>query len=130
MQGEFGSLKSFFRIHFYLPEILPTSEDGNEEEAEPIVIQSLKAHLQVAVDKGDWQNAELLMPMQPHGRVHFGGDEHEMQAMFKYHKSLLELQSKNQKGGPADDDDNDEDGGAKDKKKPKGKKKGDDEKPE
>ena len=96
-----------------------------------MVIQLLKALLQVAVDKGDWQNAELLMPTQPHGRVHFGGDEHEMQAVFKYQKSLRELRAKNPRGGPAvDDDGEDEDGAQKIKKKPKGKGKGDDKPPE
>ena len=122
VQGKFGSLKSLFRIHYYLSEILQTSQDGHGEEAEAMVIQLLKALLQVAVDKGDWQNAELLMPSQPHGRVHFGGDEREMQAVFKYQKSLRELRAKNLRTENKDDEDSGkEDADYKKKKKPKGK---------
>ena len=127
VEGKFGSLNSLFRIHFYLSAILEASQDGNGEEAETMGIQLLKALLQVAVDKGNWQNAEPLMPPQPQSCVHFGGDEHKTQAVFKYQKSLREPRSKNPKGGSADDDDGgEEDGAKKDKEKLKDKGKDDD----
>ena len=82
--------------------------DGKHEAAQAAVAQDMKSLLQVAIDRGDWSNANLLAPYQdPLHSEAFGGGETEMRNVVSYQKGLRELKAKvgiEQDTTPADED--------------------------
>jgi hypothetical protein len=95
IRNSFGKMKGLWRCHFLLNEIIQALDDGDSNEAAMLAIQSAKALHQVALDKGDWSNALLMIPLSdPIGRADFGGEEEELVHVHGYRKALSDLKSK------------------------------------
>ena len=89
---QFGKLKSNWRCHFWLSEILSLLSNQRFDHAEAYTVQALKALHQTALDKGAWETALLLMPTpDPLAHLEFAGTESEMLAVAQYRKGLEDL---------------------------------------
>ena len=86
-----------WRTLFALAHILDSIKEGTAEHASAEVVQNMKALLQVALDRGSWDNAALLIPTpDPLARPAFGGEESELQSVQSFPKALRDLQSGHQ----------------------------------
>ena len=81
------------RIHVAVADALDVLKRGEVELTGAMLVQIEKAIHQVAIDSGSWDNARLLLlSTDPMSREAFGGTEAELESIFKYRKSLKELQ--------------------------------------
>eukprot|EP00973_Karenia_brevis_P044328 6140374-Karenia_brevis.AAC.1 len=88
LQSTFGKLRGLYKVQYGLCEILESMEAGRTSEAEASVVQMIKCLLQVALEQGDWANGQLLLPWDdPTGRPEWGGEEEELEHIFKYRKA-------------------------------------------
>ena len=91
----FGKMVGLWRCHLLLQEVLQLQMADDHLHATALVCQISKALHQVAVDKGDWDTAQLLIPLPDAlTEAPFGGDEEELELVHSYKKSLRELKSK------------------------------------
>jgi hypothetical protein len=101
----FGQMIGMFRVYYELLEVIENLCRGNTDLATAQGIQLSKAILQVALDKGSWENAQLLLlGHNPLARQSFGGTERELEHVYAYRKALKELRSQNtllRQGAPA-----------------------------
>ena len=119
----FGRMRGLHRVHRPLQEVIQFHHDGDADAACALTIQISKAIHQVALDRGDWGNAQLLIPTADAAETSkFGGDEAELKAVHRHWKSLRELQKSHLNANEAADDGEDA-GAANDKKKSYWKKK-------
>ena len=89
-----------YKCMHILAEILELQLEGKAEEAAATTVQGLKAIRQVSIDRGDWTNAQLLLPFPDLlGKLDFGGDEFEMKGVHSYRKALKELKALYLRGG-------------------------------
>ena len=104
----FGKMKGLWRCHHALSELLTLQESGDTRQAIAFNIQLLKALHQVALDRGDWSSAALLIPSaDPLAREAFGGEERELLEVHRYKKALRDLKEKHQTRDSHDDSDDD-----------------------
>jgi len=121
MRGKFGTMSGMFQVSMYVLEIIQFHADGEAEKGGALAVQLAKAIHQMAIDKGSWENAVYLIPLEEPGeRSRFGGDERELKSIYKYKRSMRELRlggKKDEKGGDHGDEGDDEPnhGGDKDK---------------
>eukprot|EP00973_Karenia_brevis_P080846 11215445-Karenia_brevis.AAC.1 len=74
----FGKMRGLWKALYAMSEILEMVEAGQVDLAHAALGQTMKAMVQVALDKGSWDNAVLLLPWtDPTSRVEWGGDERE-----------------------------------------------------
>ena len=121
MRGTFGKMAGLHEAYMLVLEIVQLHHDNQPEMAGALAVQIAKALHQVALDKGSWENATLLVPLEEAGeRSLFGGDERELRGIYKYKKSLRELKSMGAKGLPRPEDEEEPEEGEKKpfKKKP------------
>ena len=133
----FGRLRGLWRCYHILSEVLDMWDlQQKPAPAKALICQAMKCLHQVALDKGDWQiGGLLLLQPDPLALAEFGGEEREMEDVYRYRRSLRELKSRHQSvqrddGGEADAeggnlDDEGPKGQGKDKKKKKPKAKAD-----
>ena len=101
----FGKLRGLWRCYYLLTEILTAHDAGEHDIVGALVVQGLKSLHQVALDHGGWENAQLLLPYpDPLGRLEFGGEEGELEAIHKYRKSTKELKARHNTTEAPDDD--------------------------
>ena len=93
--------------------------DGEHALALAFACQPSEALHQIALDRGSWDSALLLLPMPDAlGDPSFGGEEHELAAVHSHRKALKDLKAKQLNHDDSDSGDTDEkDGDAKKKKK-------------
>ena len=96
-------MRSLFRIHSILGDVLGAIGDKKVGKATVILVQLMKALHQVSLDGGDWRTGALMIPTpDPCGRVDFGGAEAEIEVIAAYKKAHFELQKAQRNlGGPA-----------------------------
>ena len=103
-------------------------------QAKALLVQLMKTLHQVAVDKGSWEVGSLfLLQPDPLALAEFGGEEKEMEDVYRYRKGVRELRARHTTAKlddpPNGDQEDGEEGGAeKDKfrrRKPKAKPKAD-----
>ncbi len=95
------------RIHHHLSHILGLSLKGRVLESQAYTCQLLKCLHQLAIDKGDWRVALLMLPGEdPCGRPAFAASEGELERIVAYQESLKKLQTR-QTGGAKDVDESD-----------------------
>jgi len=95
LRALFGKMSGLWMAHGILMEIVQFHHDGMETHAGALAVQGCKALHQVAIDKGDWVNAKLLLPLEEPGeRAKFGGDEMELKVIHKYRRAMKELNTK------------------------------------
>ena len=81
----------------------------------------MKSLHQVALDKGEWQiGGLLLLQPDPLALAEFGGEEREMEDVYRYRRSLRELKSRHQALQRGDGGEADAEGGNIDDDGPKG----------
>ena len=94
-RGTFGRMKGLWRVFHILCEMLDMLDPANirnVDGASALCVQSLKALLQVALDRGSWLTASLLLSVpEPMGRTEFGGDEDELEWIYDYRKALTAM---------------------------------------
>eukprot|EP00973_Karenia_brevis_P035831 4945493-Karenia_brevis.AAC.1 len=94
-QSSFGKMRGLFKAFHGCTEVLQLMESGEQAQAQASLIQLVKGLLQVALDKGDWATAQLLLPWQdPTARAEWGGDEKELEEIYKYRRAIKELRAK------------------------------------
>ena len=90
-----GRHRTLFRMHVLLGAILQLLLKGEALQAQALTVQGLKSVHQSALDQGSWQNAWLLTGLaDPTQRQRFAGEEHEMEIIAQYSKTLDELEKK------------------------------------
>ena len=90
----FGKMAGLDKTVMLFLEVVQLHHDKQPEQASALAVQACKALHQVALDKGSWENAQLLIPLEEVGeRSKFGGDERELRGIYKYRKSLRELRT-------------------------------------
>ena len=90
----FGKTSGLHRAMNLFLEVVQLHHDRQPDQACALAIQAAKALHQVAIDKGSWENATLLIPLEEVGeRSKFGGDEKELRGIYKYRKSLRDLRT-------------------------------------
>eukprot|EP00973_Karenia_brevis_P066737 9278367-Karenia_brevis.AAC.1 len=68
-----GKMKGLWRDYHGMCEILDELEHGDVTIARASLVQLIKSNLQVALDHGGWDNAQLLLPWpDPLARAEFG----------------------------------------------------------
>ena len=106
----FGKMKGLWRCHHLMSDILQRLEPEETDQAIGLTVQGFKALHQVALDGGGWDTALLLLPDEdPLARPAFGGEEAELEAAFRYKKSLRELRAQQGHRGSGSMDDGGED---------------------
>eukprot|EP00973_Karenia_brevis_P056950 7921458-Karenia_brevis.AAC.1 len=58
----FGKMKGLWRDYHGMCSVLEEMENGDIKVARASLVQLIKANLQVALDHGGWENAQLLLP--------------------------------------------------------------------
>eukprot|EP00973_Karenia_brevis_P008451 1142838-Karenia_brevis.AAC.1 len=58
----FGKMRGFWKSFYGLTEILEMMDEGRFAEAQAATCQQLKCLVQVGLDKGTWENGQLLLP--------------------------------------------------------------------
>ena len=92
IQASFGKLRGLWRVHYHLSEAFQLGIDAEHLHVLAMITQMLKSLHQCALDDGDWGSAALIIPTEnPSGRPEFGGDEHELEQIVSYRKSMREL---------------------------------------
>ena len=102
----FGKMKGLWRCLHLMSDILQLLEGEETDQAIGLTVQGLKALHQVALDSGGSDTALLLLPDEdPLARPAFGGEEAELEAAYRYKKSLRELRAQqgSRAGGSLDD---------------------------
>jgi len=93
--------------------LLDTSQaNGGNPRLEAEIAAQLRTLLQVATDRGGWDNALLLTPYaDPLHSQAFGGEDCQMEAVAKFQKAQKELAAKVTLGQPSHADEPEDDGG-------------------
>ena len=95
LRPRFGQMLGLWRCHFLLSEVAQFGLENRPDHATALAIQGCKALHQVAIDKGSWENAIHLLPLDdPLGADDFGGDEVELSDTHAYRKATEELKTK------------------------------------
>ena len=90
-----GKTRGLWRAHAGLQEIIQYLAGGGHALALAFACQLSKALPQVALDRGSWEIALLLIPMPDAlSDPSFGGEEHELAAVQSYRRALRDLKSK------------------------------------
>ena len=90
---QFGKMRGLHRCHKLFSEIVQLEAQGKSAHAWALAIQCCKCLHQVALDGGDWSNADLLIPIaEGLDTGKFGGTERELAAVHSYRKAVKELQ--------------------------------------
>ncbi len=98
VRSRFGRLRGLWRCHNMLSEILQRQITGEHQIASAMVVQMQKVLVQVSVDMGNWDTAQLLWPLADmEETIAFGGGESEMRAAHRYKKALAELKGTGKK---------------------------------
>ena len=90
----FGKMKGLWKVHFYLASMLQLMDGGDHTGAHVYCVQLMKAVRQVAMDKGEWDTAQLLLPDEnPLSRQEWAASEKELEEIYGYRKAVRELRS-------------------------------------
>ena len=91
----FGRMRGLWRCHWLLSDALQHADVNDREQLLGLLVQSLKCLHQVALDGGSWDAASLMLPEEEPGyRAPFGGNERELEVIYKYRKNLAELRGR------------------------------------
>ena len=91
----FGKLRGLWRCHYIFSEILQTSESASVDEVQAMIVQASKCLHQVALDRGSWDTAQLLLPTaNPLQLDEFGGDPEELDVIHKYNSAMSDLKKR------------------------------------
>ena len=100
--SRFGKMKGLWRVHWLISETLQESLAGNHAFTQACLVQLLKGLHQVALDKGGWTTAQLLLPWEdPLAPDEFGGEPEELTVAHNYHSAMQELRKHRLGGGGA-----------------------------
>ena len=92
--GRFRKMQGLWRAHYHVSETLQEWEAGENALVGAMLVQLLKALHQVALDRGSWNAAALmLLHPDPLTTEDFGGDEWETEEVHKYTKAVRELKA-------------------------------------
>mmetsp|Transcript_40219 Transcript_40219/g.62827 ORF Transcript_40219/g.62827 Transcript_40219/m.62827 type:complete len:354 (-) Transcript_40219:7-1068(-) len=115
LKPTFGKMTGFFKVFESLFDVLETLDNETamsepQQQAASQVVQLLKTMLQVAIDRGSWENGQYLLHSQeaPGQQPLFGGTEGALERIYAYRKGLLDLKSRKGKGKGDDKKDQDE----------------------
>ena len=114
---KFGKMKGLWRAHWILAMILEKIRRGETDLAAAWCVQGSRCIYQVALDRGVWSTASLLLPEQdPLVADSSGGTLEELMAAHAWQSATAELK----KIRPQGDKNSDEEGGGKASKSGKG----------
>ena len=112
LRKKFGKMVGLWRCHLALQEIVQLLADRDVDHAHAFAVSFAKALHQVALDRGSWDSAALMIPVADAlEEPSFGGSERELAAVHSYRKAMRDLKSKHVILEGASDDDGDEDTG-------------------
>ena len=95
--GRFGKMRGLWRAHWMFSRALDVSLSNNMVAVQAHLVQACKCLHQVALDKGAWTQAQLLLadpdPLAPE---EFAGETHELLADHAYFAALNDLKKNHQ----------------------------------
>ena len=110
IRSVFGSMTGLWKVHYHVSEILTAAEEQNFELVIGMIVQLLKCIHQVALDRGSWKTAQmLLLHPDPTTIGDFGGDEEELELVHGFSKAMRELKLQHSKAQTGQADVSDED---------------------
>ena len=114
-------MKGLWCCHWLFSSILDVTLTGDMQHTQAYLVQACKALHQVALDRGSWNSAHLLLPEpDPLSPEEFGGDVHELLAAHAFTSVVSDLEKSRGGAGQQareEDEENEEEKGPITKKK-------------